>query len=121
MQHAARVLGIGAKDGHYDPEVAKRAVAGSVKDQLQLRRYNIGDIKLTEKMYDKRRGHMPNHPHMGVATELSCNQCGSTKLEPAGEYTAQVLVYPAYRCTRCGAPLKDRKSCGRVAYTAGIR
>lgn len=121
MQHAARVLGIGGKDGHYDANVAERAMGGSVKDQLDLRRYNIGDIKLTEKMYDRRRGSMPSHPHMGVTDDLSCNQCGSTRLAPAGEYTAQVLVFPAYRCTRCGGRVKDRKSCGRVAYTAGVR
>lgn len=94
---------------------------GSEKDQRDLARYNRGDVRGTEFAYDELRGSMPHHPHMGATDELSCNQCGSTELAPAGEYTAQVLVYPLYRCLRCGAHVRDRKSCGRVAYTAGTR
>lgn len=57
-------------------------------------------------------------PPQGV---MSCNQCGSLELAENGEYQAQVLLYPQYRCTRCGGNVKDRKSCGRVGWSAGVR
>jgi hypothetical protein len=56
-----------------------------------------------------------------VPGRLTCNQCGSARLEEAGEYTAQVLVYPLYRCTRCTGNVVDRKSCGRIGHTRGVR
>jgi hypothetical protein len=121
MQHAARVLGIGGKDGHYDPEVAHRAMAGSELDQRKLRRYNIGDIRLTERMYDRRRGMMPQHPAMrGAGRGLTCNQCGSSALEENGVYQAQVLLYPQYRCRRCTGNIADRRSCGRLGHSKGV-
>lgn len=121
MQHAARVLGIGSKDGHYDAEMAARAMAGSELDQRRLKRYNIGDIRLTERMYDRRRGMMPTHPTLkGASGVLSCNQCGSSSLEENGTYQAQVLVYPQYRCVRCGANVADRRSCGRLGHAKGV-
>lgn len=120
MQHAARVLGIGSKDGHYDAGMAARALEGSELDQRKLRRYNIGDVRLTERMYDRRRGMMPRHPAMFGTAGLACNQCGSSSLEPNGEYQAQVLLYPQYRCNRCGGNLADRKSSGRIGSTKGV-
>ena len=121
LQHLLEQLGHRGKSGHYDSAMAERAVNGSEKDQRDLARYNRGDVRGTKWAYDELRGSMPNHPFMGPADGLSCNQCSSTDLAPAGEYTAQVLVYPAYRCRRCGGNVKDRKSCGRVGYTAGVR
>ena len=59
MQHAARVLGIGGKIGHYDIDEAIAAAAGDVRLQRKLQRYNEGDVKLTERMYDRRRGSIP--------------------------------------------------------------
>lgn len=94
---------------------------GSLSDQRNLERYNRGDVRLTRRAYDDARGMMPSHPHMGATDRLSCNQCGSVALTPAGVYQAQVLLYPAYRCARCGGRVRDRRSCGRVARTMGLR
>lgn len=123
LQHLLEQLGHAGKSGHYDSAVAERACAGSEKDQRALKRYNNGDTRGTEWAYDQLRGAIPNHPFMGVADGLSCNQCGALEdeLEPVGEYTAQVLVYPLYECSRCGGHVKDRKSIGRVGFTAGVR
>lgn len=101
--------------------MAERACLGVLRDQLDLKRYNIGDIRLTERAYDDFRGMMPRHPMMGVTDRLSCNQCGSTDLREDGTYTAQVLVYPLYQCRRCGGRVKDRRSCGRIGRTMGVR
>lgn len=121
LDHLGQLRELGGKTGHYDSTVAERAVAGVLRDQRELERYNRGDVRLTRLAYDDARGMMPGHPHMGRTDLLSCNQCGSTRLIPAGTYTAQVLVYPAYRCSRCGGRVKDRRACGRVARTAGLR
>lgn len=121
LDHLGKLRALGGKTGHYDSEVAELAVAGDAQAQAELERYNRGDVRLTRLAYDDQRGMMPTHPHMGVADRLSCNQCGSTKLVPDGVHTAKVLIYQAHRCSRCGGRVKELRSCGRVAHTAGVR
>lgn len=102
--------------------MAAAALAGDWRAQRDLRRYNIGDIRLTEKMYDRRRGMIHNHPAMFGTdpTKLCCNQCGSSQLDDQGEYQAQVLLYPLYRCRRCAGNVIDRRSCGRLGHSRGV-
>jgi hypothetical protein len=124
LAHLAQLLGLDGKSGHYDSGVAEAAMQGRRWAQSELRTYNIRDVTLLEEVYDECRGQLPSHPHLKVPLakgELSCNQCGYSDLEDAGEYIAQVLVYPQYRCTHCSGNIKDRKSIGRIAWSAGVR
>lgn len=109
LDYVTRRLGRPGKVIHYDVELALAAVNGDEKAQKKLRKYNIGDIELTEWLYDRFRGWMPNHPFLGAPAgdEGVCNQCGSTdlKLQPT-RYRAVVVDYALYRCQKCGGNVR---------------
>ena len=101
-------LGVGGKTDKYDVEVARAALDGDRTAQLTLQAYNEGDIFATLNLYDRLRGWMPNHPHMGEldGETLKCNQCSGTDLERNGTYLAVQIRYIQYRCKTCGANLR---------------
>lgn len=95
-------------------------MAGDEKAQATMRRYNVGDVKITEQAYDRLRGYLPGHPHIGeiLVDERRCNQCGSANLERNGITRAVVIDYVLFRCSDCGANVKGTKH-SRQAVTRG--
>ena len=82
----------------------------------------IGDIELTEWLYDRLRGWMPSHPHIGTSgDEKVCNQCGSSELKrQKSTYRAVVIDYTLLRCSDCGANVRGGWH-SRAATTRGAR
>jgi hypothetical protein len=122
LNHLCQILGLDMKSGHYDAVVAQAALDGDEKARRLLKRYNIGDVKITEQAYDRVRGYMPGHPHMGpLPTDetKSCNQCGSLDLQRTGTTRAIQIDYVLYRCGNCGANVRGARH-SRQAATRGV-
>jgi len=86
-----------------------------------MRRYNIGDVELTERLYLRMLPWIHNHPHVSnVGEMLSCNKCGSKDLEGTGTYTANVHQYSRYRCRTCGGHVRAGHL-KRIATTVGVK
>lgn len=117
-----RRLGIAAKTDRYDVEVARAALEGDRVAQLQIQAYNEGDILASIALFDRLRGWLPNHPHLGPLdeTEMRCNQCNSTDIERNGTYLAIQIRYIQYRCNTCGANLRGGTH-SRAANVRGAR
>jgi hypothetical protein len=115
-------IGLTSKSDRYDAEVAKRALAGERADQIKLQSYNEGDIVATLELYDRLRGWMPGHPHIGPldGETNKCNQCGGTNLARNGTYLAIQIRYIQYRCTDCGANLRGATH-SRSAMIRGVK
>jgi DNA-directed RNA polymerase subunit RPC12/RpoP len=125
LQHLCHRLGLDTKSGHYDPFMAEQCMNGDEPSQRTMRRYNVGDVKITEQAYLRMvsRGWLPNHPIMGGPVndgELACNQCGSQDVERNGWYLAVVQERAAYRCRSCGANLTSSHT-RRVSNMRGVR
>jgi len=123
LQHLCYRLGLDLKSGHYDAVMAEKCMDGDATSQRTMKRYNIGDVKITEQAWLRLRGWMPGHPMPGgpvESGELSCNQCGGSDLERNGWYRAAVQEYAAYRCRTCGANVRSGHI-KRVSNTRGIR
>jgi hypothetical protein len=125
LQHLCQRLGLDTKSGHYDPAMAERCMEGDAKAQRLMRRYNVGDTKITEQAYVRlrNRGWLPNHPIMGGPVEpgeLACNQCGNVDVERNGWYLATVQERAAYRCKSCGGNLTSSHT-RRVSNMRGVR
>ena len=121
LDSVTRRLGRPGKQSHYSIDLAVSAVAGDVKAQRKLRTYNVGDVELTDWLYDRLRGWMPNHPHLGAwGDDKRCNQCGSTNLtlQPS-RYRAVLIDYALYRCDDCGANVRGAWH-ARAASTRGV-
>lgn len=122
LDSVSRRLGRPGKATSYDADTAFAAAEGNIRAQNRLRRYNQGDVELTEWLYDRLRGWIPNHPFIGDNDGESnrCNQCGSAKLrrEPS-QYRAVVIDYNLLRCADCGGLVRAGWY-SRVATTRGV-
>lgn len=123
LDYVSQQVGIGQKVKHEGFGLWVDCMAGDEAAWKRMRRYNVQDVKLTEALYDRLRGWMPSHPHMGVnATDetLTCNQCGSENLARNNTKLAEQIVYRLYRCNDCGANVQGTRH-ARAAVTRGAR
>jgi len=122
LDSVTRRLGRPGKLMHYDMDMAHAAAEGDVAAQRKLRRYNVGDIELTEWLYDRLRGWMPTHPHVGTfGDDKRCPQCGSDDLElQPNKYRATIIDYALYRCNHCGGNVRGGWE-ARAASTRGVK
>ena len=87
LAHVVDALGVGGKmeTGGFDLWVG--CMNGDPKAWAKMRKYNLTDVKITEKLYDRIRPWIKGHPHLGMFLDagadgelMACPNCGSTKL-----------------------------------------
>lgn len=115
LDEVARELGLPGKVSHSGFDLWIRCLEGDPKARALMKRYNVGDIRVTEAVYDALRGWIPNHPNLalwaghdddGRPLEVCCN-CGHDKLErcESNAYTA-LTAYALVKCKRCGRHMR---------------
>lgn len=118
LDHVVQELGIGAKVSHTGFQLWLDCMAGSEKAWALMRKYNIGDIKVTEALYDKLLPWISTHPshalYDGRAEEDSCMNCGSTELQKRGYAYTNVSQFQQYQCKDCGKWVRGAKAIARV-------
>lgn len=74
------------------------------KVERLMKRYNIQDVVLLEKIYLKLRPYIKNHPNLGDIAMIhgSCPKCGSTHLQKRGYNISAAGKKQRYQCTNCG-------------------
>jgi hypothetical protein len=93
-----------------------RCLKGEKKAWDLMEDYNIQDVLVTERLYDKLKGWITNHPNHGLYIDDQetpvCRNCESTHIHSkGGEFTATgVFAYQRYKCMSCGANLRGRKN-----------
>lgn len=104
LDTVTRRLGRPGKESFYSITGSMAAAEGDKAAQRKLKTYNAGDVELTEWLYDRLRGWIHNHPHIGAASgDPKCNQCGSVEVEKTPtQYRAVLIDYVMYRCADCG-------------------
>ena len=121
----AKRLGVVAKTDKYSADIAKAAVAGDAKAQKTIQRYNEGDIKATEAVFDRLRPYIKNAPHLGMWTgkEWSCPNCGFDGIanNPTGEAYANVTRYKAFQCEKCGTHIRGNRKLADPTHTRVYR
>lgn len=69
-----------------------------------MEEYNIQDVGLTEALYERVKGWIPNHPSHSIVDGLEvCPNCGGTHLQRRGFQYTHAAKYQRYQCTDCGA------------------
>ena len=119
LDHLCRRLGVQGKTGHYNMDEAEAAADGDVKAQRSLKRYNIGDVRATERVYDALRPWLTNHPHLGLYEDIDdakcCNKCGSSDIVQDGYTYTALTKYALFRCQSCGGLVRANNRKGNVA------
>ncbi len=104
LDHVAQQFNLGAKVSHSGHSLWTNCLLGDEKAWAKMKKYNMGDVRLTEKLYDRLLPWIYNHPHAGLFAGISeaCNKCASTRIERRGYYYRGMTKFARYKCQDCG-------------------
>jgi rRNA maturation protein Nop10 len=102
LDFLCRQLGIGNKEKHEGFMLWKKCMAGNSKAWAEMRKYNMKDVLLTEKLYNKLKPWIAVHPNMGLYDGVDgCPKCGSKDYMKRGPGYTKLTKYQRYRCNVC--------------------
>lgn len=106
LDYVAQELGIGKKVKHDGFTLWVEVMAGKKSAQKKMEEYCAQDVILTEQVYDRLKGYLPNHPSLGFAVPEACPTCGSKKTQRRGRYFTRIYQWQRHQCTDCGSWFK---------------
>lgn len=106
LDYVSQAVGFKGKVKHEGHTLWVKCMAGDEAAWGRMRRYNIGDVRLTERLYDRLLPWIPAHPHVGLYRDPSvdcCSRCGSDRLQRRGMAYTKISAYQRWQCQGCGA------------------
>jgi hypothetical protein len=97
------LLKVGQKVKHEGFDLWARVLNGDEAARRKMKRYNIQDVVLTEKLYRKLRPFIKNHPHLGNVGTTACGACGSHKVQSRGYRRTKSFRIQRLHCQSCGS------------------
>lgn len=109
LDHVAQQLGVGRKVKHTGFDLWVECVDPNVDDETRrkawalMKRYNIGDVKITTAVYHKLRPWIPGFPHQGLfdGPRAGCPRCSSMQVAQEGYVRKSTGRYALWRCLDC--------------------
>lgn len=107
LDYVAQALGLGGKTSHTGHQLWVDCLNENPEAWELMKTYNMQDVVLTEKLYDRLLPWISGQPHAGLfyrdeEGEDSCPNCGSLDLRPQGRAYTSVSVFQRFRCAECG-------------------
>lgn len=113
LEYVVKALKLGEKiKENVTFELWTECMEGKAKAWERMKRYNIHDTILAERLYKVYLPWVPNHPNRNSYADLKapvCPHCGSKHLHKRGHAVASHLRYQAYECQDCGARFRDNR------------
>ncbi len=105
LDFVARWLEIGSKVRTGGFDLWSDVLAGDDRARRLMRRYNIGDVKLTEQVFDRlhARGWVLGLPNQAIDGGHCCPYCGGEWLQARGWQVTKTRRYQRFQCRDCGA------------------
>lgn len=99
-------LGIGEKLKHSGFDLWEGVMKGDKKAQAEMSKYCGQDVDLTEELYQRVKGYIPNHPSLVFMGKETCPTCGSGRTQRRGHYHTRMYQWQRHQCTDCGSWFK---------------
>jgi len=109
LDYIAGALGLGSKLKHDGFSMWVDVFNGCPKARAKMARYCAGDVNLTEKVYERLRPYIINHPHMAEVKRDQCGACGSTRLQSRGVHRSKAYITQRLQCQNCGSWASGRR------------
>lgn len=116
LQHVAEQLGIGSKVKHSGFDLWRACLTGDEdvkrKAWRLMRRYCLGDVRLTEALYERLKPWAPSLPNPGLYEDglegavSHCPRCGSEDFHKRGFYVTYLGQYQRFQCQSCAGWFK---------------
>lgn len=106
LEHVVTYFELGHKLKHEGFPLWKEWNNGNVISIAKMRKYNIHDVRLTDKLYRAIRPYIKNHPYLGPVPlngKQVCPNCNSTHLHHRGHRRTRLFVVERLQCQGCGA------------------
>lgn len=113
LAYVVKALGLGekAETGGYDTWLG--CMAGDKEAFRKMEAYNVHDVILLEKLYDKLRPWIKGHANQNLYGESCvCPVCASSNYQRRGYAVVSTLRYRRYRCNECSSWFRSFKSDG---------
>lgn len=111
LDHVLQELQIGAKVRHAGHELWTKCMNGDPKAWAHMKRYNIGDVVMLEKLYTHLLPWIKAHPNHAMYTDETrpiCTNCGSHNLQSRGKQVTRTQQYSRFQCQDCGTWTRTR-------------
>ncbi len=109
LAFVAHHFGLGEKAAANVFELWEACMAGKAWAWKEMKAYNIHDIILTERVYDRLLPWITQHPNHGLEFDAPvCVNCGGHSLERRGMARTKTMEYQRYQCKDCGSWSRDR-------------
>lgn len=95
------LFGVGGKLKHAGMDLWIQVEKGNAKAQDTMRRYNIQDVVLLEKLYNKLKPYIRNHPFLG--DRGACPACDGRVLQSRGYRRTKYFRVQRLQCQSCGS------------------
>lgn len=116
LDYVAKHLDLGSKENNEGFKLWVKCMEGDAKAWTKMRKYNIQDVLLTEKLYDVLIPWIKGGLNHGLfSEEMNCVKCGSFDLIKRGFATTNTGRYQRWQCSDCGGWNQEKKS---VIYSA---
>lgn len=103
------LFNLGNKIKHEGFGLWRSVMEGDPKAQAKMRKYCIGDVKLTTLLYERVKGFITDHPHLGE-NKYACGSCGSDHLQQRGYRRTKEFKVQRLQCQGCGAWSTGRRT-----------
>lgn len=115
LDFVAQQFGLGHKVQHEGFGLWKAVMNDDPDAWRRFEKYCVGDVKLTEKLYDKLLPWIDGHPSVPLhgGLEGGCPNCGSMKVQKRGVSRTQVGTFERFQCQACGKWSRGGRSVGR--------
>lgn len=110
LEYLGKAFGIGEKVKHEGFALWEACLRGDKDAWGRMKKYNMGDVTLTEKLYERVLPYISEHPHLGTPGTLECPRCGSAKTQSRGIYHTKTRSYQRYQCQMCFSWFRGTKS-----------
>lgn len=112
LDYIAQALGLGKKHSHEGFELWIKCMNRDPVAWNTMEKYNVQDVVLLEKVYDRFLPWIKGHPNSGIHSNRTgvCPNCGSANLQRRGFSVTQGGKYQRYQCTSCGTWSSSRRT-----------
>lgn len=104
-------FGVGHKLEHEGFDLWVKCMKRDQEAWARFEEYNVQDVLLTERMYDRLRGWITTGVNRSTFyNDTVCDRCGSSHLQKRGVARTATMTYQRYQCMSCGAWPRDRNA-----------
>lgn len=114
LDYIAQALGLGKKTKHSGHQLWIDCMNKDPDAWYIMEEYNINDVVLLEKVYEKLKPWIKNHPSVAIHDDiiLGCPTCGGTHHQRRGISITKAGKYQRYQCKDCGSWFRSNKNEG---------